>query len=286
MGHLKTIIVDQDFSFDMALDCLFQEICGISSGDPVVFDMGKVKAATVRDIPVLITITYLAYERSRQPVKLSNVTSKVMCYLMQINFWSLPYISRISHRELLRPQMKTYGKIILPIKRISTYDELCDVSMEYRGRQSNNDSIRYSQKADLLKLLNTLGENSLEHSSAVINKDGKFYAFIEEDEDRIVMVVLDMGVGFYHSLSNKYPSLTTDSEAVCGVLMKHITSRINGTGGAGFYTVENLLAKYKGKIMIRSGNAVIYYESGHVSKKIATKESVKGSCILIELDKI
>ena len=286
MGHLKTIIVDQEFSFEETLDCFFQRLCDISYGDSVIFDMGKAKAATVRDIPVLISITYFAYEKSLQPVKLCNVTPDVMYYLRQINFWSLPYISRISHKELLQPPMKMYDQIFLPIKEISSFAELSDANMEYRDRQSSISSIGYGQKADLLMLLNTLGENCLEHSSAIANKEGKFYAFIEEDKDRIVMSVLDMGVGFYKNLSLKYQSVTTDLDAIYGVLKEHMTSRENGSGGAGFYTVEGCLKKYKGKIMIRSGNAVIYYEFGDISKKLETKESVKGSCILIELEKM
>lgn len=286
MGHLKTIIVDQEFSFDVALDYFFHKICNISHEDAIVFDMGKVKAATVRDIPVLITITYLAYERSLQPVKLCNLTSKVMYYLRQINFWHLPYISRMPYNELLQHPMKIYDQIFLPIKEINSFAELSDVTMEYRDRQSSNNSIGYNQKADLLMLLNTLGENCLEHSNAIANKEGKFYVFIEEDKNRIVMSVIDMGIGFYQNLAHKYQSVTTDSEAICGVLKEHMTSRINGGGGAGFYTVEGFLKKYKGKIMIRSGNAVIYYEFGDISKKIETKESVKGSCILIELEKM
>lgn len=286
MGHVKTIIVDQAFSFDMALDCFFQQICDISRGDTVVFDMGKVNATSAKDIPVLITITYLAYERSVHPVKLINVTSAVMYYLKQINFWSLPYISRMSHMELVSHRMGMGDQIFLPIKEISTSYELSDVTSEYRWRQASNSSIVQSQKADLLRLLNVLGENCLEHSSAVKSREGKFYAFIEEDEDCIVMSVLDMGIGFYQNLSYKYQSVVSDLDAVCGVLLDHMTCRENESGGAGFHTIEDLLEKYRGKIMIRSGNAVIYFELGDISKKVETSKSVKGSCILIELDKV
>lgn len=266
-----------DMSIAEAEEYILEEINSINREDSVVLNMALIGTVSVRIIPLLIIISYLAYEKSHKFVRLINVSSELRNRLVQIGFWNLRYISHVGHLDRLSDSGIGKEHIVLPITCVEDDRHLNDMFKNIR----QNRSIAFSSelKTTLGEILNLLGENCLDHSG--LEKGVGFYAFIIESDGKCVLTVLDMGMGFYNSLSRRYPNIKSDAEAISRVLEENISRRERG--GCGYFQIKNLIDTFSGSIMIRSGDAIIYYGNGEIKSKIETVEKITGCCVLVEL---
>lgn len=280
MGGVRTIPIGKDTSIDVAEEYILRELTSIRKDDSVVLDMGMVRSVSAKNIPLLIIISYLAYKKTYKFVKLINVSSELKEYLQQIGFWNLDYISHLGHLDKLTDQRSGGEPVVLPITCVVNLAGMNDIFLEIRRKHFPE--ISSELIATLGKILNILGENCLDHSG--VERNVGFYAFIEEKDDSVVLIVLDMGMGFYNSLYRKYQTLTSDAEAIRRVLLDHISCR-EGRGGIGYYRINTLIDEYSGNITVRSGNAIVRYGNRKIKKIEETNERIAGCCVLVELKK-
>ncbi len=279
----RKIVLEEGLNIEYEIE----KIQEIAENDSVVLDMQNIKKISARGITTLLIMAYLIYNKIKIPVCLNNISEEIMKYLTQSKFWNVSYISSIDHFDKIQYYSKQKdGLIFFPIRLVRNDDELLDVNREFFERQKEWVEISAKVKNGLLNALNELGDNALEHSALAQYKKGEFYTFIEENGDTIVLVVLDMGIGFRNSLSSVYEDITTDLEALCGVLNKNMTSRIDQGGGAGFYTIKKLVNENNGTLRMQSGNAIVEYRNGVVEKSYQIQANIIGSCILVEQMKV
>lgn len=106
--------------------------------------------------------------------------------------------------------------------------------------------------------------NSLEHSE----KDGYgicYYTFQRLSTKRgtqLKVIFGDTGMGIKNSLKTTNQDLPDyDTTAIKKAFMEGWSSRKDQSGGLGFIAVRNALGKYGGEVSIRSGDAIMHYNS-------------------------
>lgn len=280
MERKKTISIKRDSSIEMAEEYMFKEIRSIQAEDSVVLDMAMVHSAKAEMVPLLIIVSYLAYTKTHKFVRLSNVSPELMEYLNWIGFWKLSHIGHTGRITGMNKKRQENTKVILPIIHIHDYAQLNDVILKIRGTQSR--TLADDLKRIMERILLILGENCFDHSA--LDMKAGFFIYAEECDNTVIMLVLDMGQGFYKSISKKYSDIATDGEAIVRVLMEHISSR-DEEGGYGYSHISELINKYSGRIMIRSGDAIVHFGAGEIKKSEETMEKITGCCVMVGLDK-
>lgn len=280
MGQVKTISIRRDTSIEMAEEYILKEIKSIREEDSVVLDMGMIHMTTAKNIPLLIIVSYLAYAKTHKFVRLANVSPALRQYLTQIGFWNMSHISRLGYVDKQKNSVRRSESIVLPITCVENVQRMNDIFIVFRQNQSK--TLSYKLKTMIGQILNLLGENCFDHSG--LGNELGFYVYIEENEHLITMTVLDMGMGFYNSLSRRYPDIGSDAEAISRVLLENISCR-DENGGCGYFRISSLIDQYAGRIMVRSGDAIVHYSAGEIKHTEETVETITGCCVVVELDK-
>ncbi|MEO8327676.1 MAG: hypothetical protein ABI618_17640, partial [Nitrospirota bacterium] len=105
-------------------------------------------------------------------------------------------------------------------------------------------------------------------------------------EDRLILSIMDFGKGFLESLSQSYPQLRSNSEAVKLAIQEGITSKGMKNAGRGLWILSDFLKECSGTMNIVSGNGSL---SQNVKGKITTKNldfDLCGSCINININNL
>lgn len=280
MSRRRTITISPDMSIEVAEDYILREMQSIRLEDAVTLDMSRIRTVDIQNIPFLIILSYLSFKKTNQFIRLVNVTKELQNDLRRIGFWNLKYVSHREYLDRLGDKGSGGGSTVLPITVVENDAQLSDLFIRLRQEQAGDLTLELRGK--LGRILNMLGENCLEHSG--MKREESFYAFMEESEEEVVMIVLDMGEGFYHSLSKKYRTISSDKEAVSRVLEENISCREKG-GGSGYFTIKQIINQYAGRIMIRSGDAIVHYRAGAIEHTEETVEKMMGCCVLVELRK-
>ena len=76
-----------------------------------------------------------------------------------------------------------------------------------------------------------------------------------------------------------------DLDAIHKVLTLHLTGKRHLAGGMGYITIENLINRYHGRLLIASGNAVVIYENSRINLKKDISIQMAGSIIFIQFEK-
>lgn len=102
-------------------------------------------------------------------------------------------------------------------------------------------------------------------------------------EDRLILSILDFGKGFLSSLSQSYPQLRSNSEAIELAIQEGTTSKGMRNAGRGLWILSDFLKECTGHLNIVSGNGFLEQNiHGVITTKNLTFD-LCGSCINIDI---
>ncbi|UCD34297.1 MAG: sensor histidine kinase [Nitrospiraceae bacterium] len=102
--------------------------------------------------------------------------------------------------------------------------------------------------------LSEVCQNILEHSENTGFVGIQKYRFQKQDRNVVKIAVMDLGIGFRESLSERFPA-AGDMEAVEQALLHGVSRHRDKGRGHGLAAVRRFVIRWHGKISIRSGTA-------------------------------
>ena len=229
----------------------------------------------------LLLLTYLLHRKTKVPVRYTDIPDNAANFLMTSGIFTLDSVvlpNKLTIKERFFPSNN-----IFPLKKWTNPTHV--IYEDIRRHIGNNfNSLPPDKKGALLSIVYQLVENCLEHS---YDKDSKleYYVMIQHLENKILLLVMDFGMGFYKNLKNVYSDIDIPSPliAIERVILEHLSSNISG--GTGFATIQENLNSFCGHMLVCSGNAVVQY---HYKEKInfsmETENCFPGSYIYIHLN--
>jgi hypothetical protein len=204
------------------------------------------------------------------------------------------YLRTIRFQEGVRDLAGIAEKYYLPITRLPANQEN-DILFDYEERilaRANalrelpgfNDGLRY--------LTGELESNIIQHSKT--DHYWLLAQYYDAPQKTCELVIADTGVGYRESYNSTPYEVATDREAIINALegksSKYSRERFKGMGtfterGTGIPSIVNLCTNgLGGKLVIISGDSVVYYKSGKERQIIPLKSYWKGSLIALNFN--
>lgn len=105
-------------------------------------------------------------------------------------------------------------------------------------------------------------------------------------EDHLILSIVDFGKGFLSSLSQSYPQLRSNAEAIKLAIQEGTTSKGIRNAGRGLWILSGFLKECSGQLNIVSGNGFLAQNiDGNITTKNLTFD-LCGSCINIDINNL
>jgi anti-sigma regulatory factor (Ser/Thr protein kinase) len=189
-------------------------------------------------------------------------SEEVLKYLERMDFFKFadryfnlaPLIPQISEKYL----RSSYSDVLLEITPIEKSDDIHFIVAEVKDRALSilSKHLNYDEHAinGFIVALSEVCQNIIEHSKYKGFVGIQKYHFQNLNKNVVKIAVMDIGIGFRKSLSERF-SLKNDLDAVEKGLL-HGASRFTDKGrGHGLSAVRRFVKKWDGKLSIRSGTA-------------------------------
>ncbi len=200
-------------------------------------------------------------EGIQKTIKLPK-SEEVLKYLERMDFFRFagkyfklePSKSQLSSKYL----RSSYSDVLLEITPIEKSDDIHFIvgKVKERGHAILATHLHYDERAinGFIVALSEVCQNILEHSETTGFVGIQKYHFQKMDKNVVKIAVMDIGVGFRKSLSERF-SFKKDIEAIEKALL-HGASRYADEGrGHGLAAVRRFVNQWNGKFSIRSGTA-------------------------------
>lgn len=105
-------------------------------------------------------------------------------------------------------------------------------------------------------------------------------------EDRLILSIVDLGKGFLESLSDAYPQLQSNAQAIELAIKEGTTSKGMRNAGRGLWVLSDFLKECSGRLSIVSGNGCLTQD---IDGKITVQNlnfDLCGSCINIDINNL
>ncbi len=190
------------------------------------------------------------------------VAEDVLKYLERMDFfrYAKSYFDlRPSEPQLSEKYLRsTYSDVLLEITPIEKSDDIHYIVGKVKERANTilKKHLHYDERAinSFIVALSEICQNIIEHSENKGFVGIQKYYFQNMGKNVVKIAVMDIGIGFRKSLSERF-SLKTDIEAIEKALL-HGASRYSDEGrGHGLAAVRRFVNQWNGKISIRSGTA-------------------------------
>ena len=245
----------------------FEKLNILEKSDQFCFDFSRVGFVNPEALIVLVTASKLAFEKIQRPVLWDKLKPDIYSYLERVD------ITRVQFIELKKPKeaKKFYRSVrqsnnLVEFSIIKGWKEVGDAISKTKGvlnRWFPTKSTKYRQ--NLSTLVKETVENSIDHSGEHTNEGVCYYAVQKYEQQNgkveIHIAVGDIGVGMLTSLRRVHPETKDDMDAILGALVHGKSGRPSGRGGLGYVTIKDALANLNGSLTIRSGKAIVLYES-------------------------
>jgi anti-sigma regulatory factor (Ser/Thr protein kinase) len=189
-------------------------------------------------------------------------SEEVLKYLERMDFFKfadryfnlVPLIPQIPEKYL----RSSYSDVLLEITPIEKSDDIHFIVAEVKDRALSilSKHLNYDEHAinGFIVALSEVCQNIIEHSKYKGFVGIQKYHFQNLNKNVVKIAVMDIGIGFRKSLSERF-SLKNDLDAVEKGLL-HGASRFTDKGrGHGLSAVRRFVKKWDGKLSIRSGTA-------------------------------
>ena len=189
-------------------------------------------------------------------------SDEVLKYLERMDFFR--FASGYFNLKPVQPQISekylrsTYSDVLLEITPIEKSDDIHFIVGKVKGRAQAilAKHLHYDERAinGFIVALSEVCQNIIEHSETKGFVGIQKYHFQNINKNVVKIAVMDIGIGFKMSLSERF-SLKDDLEAIEKALL-HGASRYAEKGrGHGLASVRRFVNQWNGKLSIRSGTA-------------------------------
>ncbi len=189
-------------------------------------------------------------------------SDEVLKYLERMDFFK--FAGRYFSLDPLKPQLSekylrsSYSDVLLEITPIEKSDDIHFIvgRVKDRGHAILARHLNYDEntKNGFLVALSEVCQNIIEHSEYKGFVGIQKYHFQNLNKNVVKIAVMDIGIGFRKSLSERF-SLRNDLDAIEKGLL-HGASRFADKGrGHGLSAVRRFVKQWNGKLSIRSGTA-------------------------------
>jgi anti-sigma regulatory factor (Ser/Thr protein kinase) len=189
-------------------------------------------------------------------------SEEVLKYLERMDFFK--FVGRYFSLEPLKPQISekylrsSYSDVLLEITPIEKSDDIHFIVGKVKDRSHSilTNHLNYDEHAinGFIVALSEVCQNIIEHSEYKGFVGIQKYHFQNLNKNVVKIAVMDIGIGFRKSLSERF-SLKNDLDAIEKGLL-HGASRFADKGrGHGLSAVRRFIKQWDGKLSIRSGTA-------------------------------
>lgn len=189
-------------------------------------------------------------------------SEEVLKYLERMDFFK--FAERYFILEPLNPQLSekyfrsSYSDVLLEITPIEKSDDIHFIvgRVKYRAHAILTMHLNYNENAinGFIVALSEACQNIIEHSEYKGFVGVQKYHFQNLNKNVVKIAVMDIGIGFRRSLSERF-SLKSDIDAIEKGLL-HGASRFADKGrGHGLSAVRRFVKQWNGKLSVRSGTA-------------------------------
>ena len=186
----------------------------------------------------------------------------VLKYLERMDFFR--FAAKYFRLEPTKPQISekywrsSYSDVLLEITRIEESDDIHFIvgKVKERAQAILTRHLQYDERAinGFIVALSEVCQNILEHSQHTGFVGIQKYRFQGMGKNVVKIAVMDTGIGFRKSLSERF-SLKSDFDSIEKALL-HGASRYADEGrGQGLAAVRRFVNQWNGKLSIRSGTA-------------------------------
>ncbi len=189
-------------------------------------------------------------------------SENVLRYLERMDFFRyagmffdiVPAISDLSDKF----HRSAFSDVLLEITRIERSDDIHFIvgKVKARAHAILERHLHYNERAinGFITALSEVCQNIIEHSGNTGLVGIQKYYFQKQKKNVVKIAVMDLGAGFQGTLSDRVP-VSGDLDAIEKALL-HGMSRYSDKGrGHGLAAVNRFIAKWNGRISIRSGTA-------------------------------
>jgi anti-sigma regulatory factor (Ser/Thr protein kinase) len=204
---------------------------------------------------------YLESKNIRKTLLLPE-SSEVVRYLERMDFFK--YAASFFYMEPGSPDLpekylrSSYSDVLLEITPIIKSDDIHYIVGKVKKRAYTilEKHLRYDDRAinGFIVALSEVCQNIIEHSENTGFVGIQKYRFQKQDMNVVKIAVMDLGVGFRTSLSERIP-VNDDFHALEEALLHGVSRHRDEGRGHGLAAVRKFVKKWNGKIMIRSGTA-------------------------------
>jgi len=189
-------------------------------------------------------------------------SDEVCRYLDRMDFFTFAkryfYLDRASTDTASKYQRSSNSDVLLEITAIEKASDIHDIVRKVRDRAQSilTTHLHYNDRAinGFIVSLSEICQNIIEHSENKGFVGIQKYRYQSLEKNIVKIAVMDVGIGFRKSLSNRF-QLRSDFAAIDKALL-HGASRYEDEGrGHGLAGVRKFVSQWNGKISIRSGTA-------------------------------
>ena len=189
-------------------------------------------------------------------------SEEVLKYLERMDFFRFAdgyFTLKPSHPHISEKYLRSsYSDVLLEITPIEKSDDIHFIVGKVKGRAHAilSRHLHYDERAinGFIVALSEVCQNIIEHSETKGFVGIQKYHFQSMNKNVVKIAVMDIGIGFRMSLSERF-SLKDDLEAIEKALL-HGASRYAEKGrGHGLAAVRRFVNQWNGKLSIRSGTA-------------------------------
>jgi len=239
----------------------FDQILHLLSESPVI----DLRGATFIDpygMVGILEIGELLKSKGNQKTIYLPESEEVLKYLERMDFFKFAdkyFVLKPPGPQLSERYLRSlYSDVLLEITSIEKSDDIHFIVGKVKGRAHSilARHLHYNERTinGFIVALSEVCQNIIEHSEYKGFVGIQKYHFQNLNKNVVKIAVMDIGIGFRRSLSERF-SLQNDLDAIEKALL-HGASRYAEEGrGHGLAAVRRFVNQWKGKLSIRSGTA-------------------------------
>lgn len=239
----------------------FEQFLTLARESPVI-DLREITFIDPYGMVGLLEIGEVLTSEGIQKLLYLPKSEEVLKYLERMDFFA--FVDRYFSLEPSAPhlsnkyQRSSYSDVLLEITFIEKSDDIHFIvgKVKDRGHAILARHLNYDENAinNFVVALSEVCQNIIEHSKTKGFVGIQKYHFQNLNKNVVKIAVMDIGIGFRKSLSERF-SLKNDLEAIEKGLL-HGASRYADKGrGHGLSAVRRFVKQWNGKLSIRSGTA-------------------------------
>jgi anti-sigma regulatory factor (Ser/Thr protein kinase)/anti-anti-sigma regulatory factor len=239
----------------------FEQVLQVFNDTPII-DLREVSFIDPYGMVGILKIGEILKLKGVRKTILLPPSEEVLKYLERMDFFK--FADNYFKLEPSKPEISekylrsSYSDVLLEITPIEKSDDIHFIVGKVKNRANAilKKHLHYDERAinGFIVALSEVCQNIIEHSEKKGFVGIQKYHFQNLNKNVVKIAVMDIGVGFKKSLSERF-SLKNDFEAIEKALLHGVSRYADEGRGHGLAAVKRFVNQWNGKISIRSGTA-------------------------------